>query len=229
MEINTSYLSDHNTYKTNNPEYIVVHNTDNFSEGADARAHASAQLHGNLSGTSVHFYTDDKGIAYQTAELQRGCWHVGVNYGGKLFGTVNNRNSIGVEMCVQKGYDFEKAFENTVELLKTLLRMTGISPEHVVQHYDVCLKNCPSQIRKKNAWKRLQQEIGVPDNAALGQGLYKVTADALNIRSGPGTENDITGVIEDRGVYTIVQIENGNWGRLLSGAGWICLEYAKKI
>lgn len=69
----------------------------------------------------------------------------------------------------------------------------------------------------------------VPDNAALGQGLYKVTADALNIRSGPGTENDITGVIEDRGVYTIVQIENGNWGRLLSGAGWICLEYAKKI
>ena len=48
---------------------------------------------------------------------------------------------------------------------------------------------------------------------------YKVTADALNIRSGPGTENDITGVIEDRGVYTIVQIENGNWGRLLSGAG----------
>ena len=142
---------------------------------------------------------------------------------------MNNRNSIGVEMCVQKGYDFEKAFENTVELLKTLLRMTGISPEHVVQHYDVCLKNCPSQIRKKNAWKRLQQEIGVPDNAALGQGLYKVTADALNIRSGPGTENDITGVIEDRGVYTIVQIENGNWGRLLSGAGWICLEYEKKI
>ena len=61
------------------------------------------------------------------------------------------------------------------------------------------------------------------------QGLYKVTTDALNIRSGPGTENDITGVIEDRGVYTIVQIENGNWGRLLSGAGWICLEYAKKI
>ena len=170
MEINTSYLSDHNTYRTNNPEYIVVHNTDNFSEGADARAHAYAQFHGNLSGTSVHFYTDDKGIAYQTAELQRGCWHVGVNYGGKLFGTVNNRNSIGVEMCVQKGYDFEKAFENTVELLKTLLRMTGISPEHVVQHYDVCLKNCPSQIRKKNAWKRLQQEIGVPDNAALGQG-----------------------------------------------------------
>lgn len=82
---------------------------------------------------------------------------------------------------------------------------------------------------KEKAWKRLQQEIGVPDNAALGQGLYKVTADALNIRSGPGTENDITGVIEDRGVYTIVQIENGNWGRLLSGAGWICLEYAKKI
>ena len=98
------------------------------------------------------------------------------------------------------------------------LRLTQYGQE-LIPHVRYALK----------AEERLQQEIGVPDNAALGQGLYKVTADALNIRSGPGTENDITGVIEDRGVYTIVQIENGNWGRLLSGAGWICLEYAKKI
>ena len=47
---------------------------------------------------------DDKEIIYQAADICRGCWHVGIDYGGELFGIVNNRNSIGIEMCVQKGY-----------------------------------------------------------------------------------------------------------------------------
>ena len=56
----------------------------------------------------------------------------------------------------------------------------------------------------------------------------KVTTSALNIRSGPGTNNKIVGVIRDRGVYTIVDEKSG-WGKLKSGAGWISLEYCKKI
>lgn len=62
MEINTSYLSDHNTYRTNNPGYIVVHNTDNFSEGADARAHAYAQFHGNCLAHRSTFIRMIKGL-----------------------------------------------------------------------------------------------------------------------------------------------------------------------
>ena len=58
---------------------------------------------------------------------------------------VNNRNSIGVEMCVQAGYDFQKAFGNTVEFIRLLMAETGIPAERVVQHYDVCAKNCPSR------------------------------------------------------------------------------------
>lgn len=77
-----------------------------------------------------------------------GGWNVGVNYGGRLFGTVNNKNSIGVEMCVWAGYDFSKAFANTVEFVRQLMAETGIPADRVVQHYDVCAKNCPSQIRK---------------------------------------------------------------------------------
>ena len=56
----------------------------------------------------------------------------------------------------------------------------------------------------------------------------KVTTSALNIRSGPGTNNKIVGVIRDRGVYTIVDEKSG-WGKLKSGAGWISLKYCKKI
>ena len=159
MTVNKKYVSNNNTYESNAPQYIVVHNTDNFAAGADALAHAKAQYNGNLN-TSVHYYTDDKETIYQVVPHNRGCWHVGVNYGGRFFGTVNNKNSIGVEMCVQTGYDFNKAFANTAEFVRQLMEETGIPADRVVQHYDVCAKNCPSQIRKKGMWEEFKKQIG---------------------------------------------------------------------
>ena len=58
--------------------------------------------------------------------------------------------------------------------------------------------------------------------------MVRVTTDALNYRSGPGTQFNINGCIRDRGSYTIVAQE-GNWGKLKSGAGWICLDYTQRI
>ena len=55
----------------------------------------------------------------------------------------------------------------------------------------------------------------------------KVTATALNIRSGAGTNYPVVGVIMDKGTYTIVEVK-GRFGKLKSGAGWICLDYTKK-
>lgn len=61
----------------------------------------------------------------------------------------------------------------------------------------------------------------------------KITADCLNIRNGAGTNTEICGSITDKGVYTIVEEQNGDgatkWGKLKSGAGWISLDYAKKL
>ena len=31
----------------------------------------------------------------------------------------------------------------------------------------------------------------------------------------------VVGCIRDKGTYTILEIQNGSWGRLKSGAGWI--------
>ena len=122
MRIDRSYLGNQNTYAENNPKCIVVHNTDNFAAGADARAHARAQHDGNFQNISAHYYVDDGDTAYQAAPHSRGCWHVGINYGGKnLFQQYGNKNSIGVEMCVQAGYNYEKAFENTAALVREQL------------------------------------------------------------------------------------------------------------
>ena len=57
--------------------------------------------------------------------------------------------------------------------------------------------------------------------------LVQVSITDLNIRKGPGTDYDTRGVIP-KGVYTIVEEQNG-FGKLKSGAGWICLSYTTKI
>ena len=92
-----------------------------------------AQYHGNFDGYSAHVYVDDKS-AYQAMPYSRGAWHVGVNYGGRLFGTVNNRNSVGIEMCVQAGFDYDKAFANTAEVCRQLMSELNIPADRVVQH-----------------------------------------------------------------------------------------------
>ena len=65
--------------------------------------------------------------------------------------------------------------------------------------------------------------------------LYKVqiTANALRIRKGAGTNHSIVGTIKDKGVYTIIKEADGKgatkWGLLKSKAGWISLDFAKRI
>ena len=71
----------------------------------------------------------------------------------------------------------------------------------------------------------------VPDNnlpEPSDSFLVRITCDDLNIRSGPGTKYKRTGHITDHGIYTIVE-SSGNWGKLKSGVGWICLKYTERI
>lgn len=61
----------------------------------------------------------------------------------------------------------------------------------------------------------------------------KITTDALRIRSGAGTNYKEVGMIRDKGVYTIVEEITGKgaskWGKLKSGAGFIALDYTKRV
>lgn len=63
--------------------------------------------------------------------------------------------------------------------------------------------------------------------------LVKVTTSNLNIRKGAGTNYGVAGSITDKGTYTIVAEATGTgatkWGKLKSGAGWISLDYCKKV
>ena len=64
--------------------------------------------------------------------------------------------------------------------------------------------------------------------------LVKVSFSDLNIRKGPGADYGKTGKFIGAGVFTILEVKEGKgssvgWGRLKSGAGWISLDYARRI
>ena len=63
--------------------------------------------------------------------------------------------------------------------------------------------------------------------------LVRVTIKTLRIRKGPGTGYPWSRYIAP-GIYTIVEERHGEgsktgWGRLKSGAGWISLDYARRV
>lgn len=57
--------------------------------------------------------------------------------------------------------------------------------------------------------------------------LVKITTDVLNVRSGASTSYPVTTTVAKGQVYTIIETKS-NWGKLKSGAGWICLDYTIK-
>lgn len=148
---------------------------------------------------------------------------------------------------------FTEATQNAcVELVKHLMKTLGLGADRVLRHYDVVNKVCPAPYVHNNGykgtwtWDQFKAKIAgssstssstnsgtsAPSGSGDGKyktGMYKVNVDALAIRTGPSTKYKACGNITDRGSYTITEIQNTCWGKLKSGAGWICIdsEYCK--
>ena len=58
--------------------------------------------------------------------------------------------------------------------------------------------------------------------------IVRIDTDILNVRNGAGTNYKINTQVKRYELYTIVDEKNG-WGKLKSGAGWIALQYTKKV
>ena len=71
-------------------------------------------------------------------------------------------------------------------------------------------------------------KVVYPTKSTFTAYKVKITASALNVRAGAGTKYKVNTVIKKDEVYTIVAESNG-WGKLKSGAGWISLDYTKKV
>ena len=137
----------------NKPAYIVIHETDNWSKGADAKAHATAMKNGNLAGT-VHYYVDSKSV-YQTLDHNDGAWAVG---DGKGKYGITNRNSINIEICVNPETDYYKAVDKAEQLAAQLLKQYGWGTDRLKRHYDASRKNCPRRIQAEGRWPEFVQK-----------------------------------------------------------------------
>lgn len=58
--------------------------------------------------------------------------------------------------------------------------------------------------------------------------VVRLTAIALNVRTGPSTQYPVAMVIRGGGAFTIVAEENG-FGKLKSSAGWIMLQHTERV
>ena len=131
-------------------KYITIHETGNAAKGADAAAHA-AYLDsdaGERDLVSWHYSVDDHAIVQNLPDAET-AYHAGDGKSGP-----GNATSIGVEICVNAGGDFEAAKANAAALVRLLMEEHGIHIDHVVQHNHWNGKDCPKTIRATpGAWE----------------------------------------------------------------------------
>lgn len=162
LNINKDYLKSHKCgVNKNTPTFLVVHETDNPEEGADAIRHGLAHINGNLGDASVHFFVDQSNII-QTLKYEDAAWHVGIRYGSPKVPQCNNYNSIGIEMCVNKGNDYDKTWYNTIDLVRYLMKELNIPANRVITHYEACVKWCPRITLNNDWWTNFKDYINNP-------------------------------------------------------------------
>ena len=131
-------------------KYITIHETGNAAKGADAAAHG-AYLDsdaGERDMVSWHYTVDDHAIVQHLPDYET-AYHAGDGKDGP-----GNTTSIGVEICVNAGGDFEAAKANAAALVRLLMEEHGIPLDNVVQHNRWNGKDCPKTIRATTgAWE----------------------------------------------------------------------------
>ena len=123
--------------------FVTIHNTGNTRATANARAHAN-YLKGNDAANrpaSWHYTTDERDI-YQHLPDNEDAFHAGDGAGN------GNRQSIGIEICMNSDGDLLGATDNAILLTAHLCGKYNIPIENVVQHNHWSGKNCPQMIRK---------------------------------------------------------------------------------
>lgn len=142
---------------------ITVHNTSNWSNGANAIAHANL-LRGSWKDKYVSWhYVVDKDRAVRCIPENETAWCAGDGGNGN-----GNRKTINIEICDNADGDITKATDNAVELCAMILKAHGISSasNHLFQHNYWTGKDCPYDIRRGNPYdwntfvNKVQEKLG---------------------------------------------------------------------
>ncbi|XZJ61687.1 SH3 domain-containing protein (plasmid) [Clostridium perfringens] len=197
---------------TINPKYIVIHDTDNRQAGANAMANRNYFANHPNAKASAHYIIDEGNIIQALEDTWKG-WHVGDGNNPNI----NNSTTIAIELCVNKGNDFDKTLENGIELTKYLMNKYNIPAENVVMHRDASGKTCSRMMieDRPSLWPYFKERISGGDGSLEDDGLRpkmqgKVTnASVLNVRESPSTSGRIVHKLNRNQVVGIYEELNG--------------------
>ena len=141
---------------------ITVHNTSNWSNGANAIAHSNL-LRGSWKYNYVSWhYVIDKDYAVRCIPENEVAWCAGDGNGD------GNMKTINIEICDNADGDIRKATDNAVELCADILKRNGVknANEYLFQHNNWTGKDCPYDIRRGNPYdwntfvNKVQEKLG---------------------------------------------------------------------
>ena len=157
----TPYNFTANSNKLN--YYIVIHYV-----GAVSTAKNNVDYYAREKlQASAHYFVDENSI-WQSVEDYNNAWHCGGGLQGSgghsFYQKCKNSNSIGIEMCVKKTaggewYFENETIENTVELVKYLMKKYNIPVDRVIRHYDVTGKICPAPYIDETKWAEFKNKL----------------------------------------------------------------------
>lgn len=143
----------------------------------------------------------------------------------------------------------DKAMKSLIELCADICKRNGIEKLvwsdkkddrvnhkngcNMTVHRDFAATACPeAYMMSKMGYiaAEVNKKLKAPRTAPQAETPYvvKVTCDVLNVRNGAGTSYSVVRTVKKNEAYTIVEEKDG-WGKLKSGAGWICLNYTNKL
>ena len=172
-------------------------------------------------------------------------WATGAGYGEKIVSILKSIRSTQVETNHEEPSETGTSFKvgDLVSLTSDAKYYSGADVPNWVKNknwYISSIKGDRIVINKsedgKNAINSPVRPIYLQMVKPKSDLPYKVKVDItnLNIRKGPGTNYAATGAYTGVGVFTIVDVRDGEgskngWGKLKSGAGWISLDFAKRV
>jgi len=123
----------------------VVHDTGNIKFGANGLMHQK-YFDAKNRNSSADFFVTDKDIWQINDPTKYYTWHCGDRPTGKYYHNVTNRNSISIEICVNKDSNIEKAVENAINLARSLNNQYDIGLSMTLRHWDITRKMCPGKV-----------------------------------------------------------------------------------
>lgn len=140
-------------------KYIVVHDTCNTDVGANAINHYNF-FNSENQKSSADFFVDSDIIIQTNDYYKYYSWHCG---DGGASAKINNRNSVGVEICINRDGDYLKSVENAIILIRILMKELDIKADHIVRHYDASGKDCPMTMDTRD-WKYFLERVSKNKN-----------------------------------------------------------------